>query len=384
MEKNYDVIIVGAGSIGLPTALSLAEKKLKVLVIDSENGPGQQNNKKAIGGVRATHSDFGKIQTCLRSIEIMKTWQEVYGDDIGWMSNGYSFPAYNSADETKLKDLMKIQHSFGLNIKWLSAIEYNEVVPGISMDGLRGSTYSPEDGSCSPLLVTSAYYFHCLRLGVQFAFNQNLVEIKHVSGRVQSVKTKDHLFTCGLLINAAGNNAREIGALMDLELPVFPDNHEAGITEPVAPFFGPMVIDMRKRKGSANFYFYQNHEGQVVFCITPDPPILGIDNRSTSEFLPLCSKRMLEVYPRLRYLKVRRTWRGQYPMTPDGFPIVGKSQEIDNLINAVGMCGQGFMLGPGIGELLSRICLDELTDSDNRVLSSFNPYRDFSGMEAFK
>ncbi len=382
--KNYDVIIVGAGSIGLPTAFSLAQKKLKVLVIDSEKGPGQQNNKKAIGGVRATHSDFGKIHACLRSIEIMRTWQEVYGDDIGWMSNGYSFPAYSEKDEATLKNLMQTQHGFGLNIKWLSADEYNDIVPGITMENLRGSTFSPEDGSCSPLLVASAYYFHCLRLGVEFAFDQNVTGINMEKGKIASVETNKGTYPCGFMINAAGNNARELGALMGIDLPVFPDNHEAGITEPVAQFFGPMVIDMRKRKGSANFYFYQNHEGQVVFCITPEPPILGVDNRSTSEFLPLCSKRMLEVYPRLRYLKVRRTWRGQYPMTPDGFPVVGTAREISNLINAVGMCGQGFMLGPGIGELISRIYAEELSSSDHRVLESFDPYRDFSGMEAFK
>ncbi len=384
MQKTYDVIVIGAGSIGLPVAFSLAKSKKRVLVIDPENGPGQQNNKKAIGGVRATHSDFGKIHACLRSIEIMKTWKDVYGDDIGWMSNGYSFPAYTDSDAQKLNDLMKIQHSFGLNIKWLDPKEYNELVPGITMQELRGSTYSPEDGSCSPLLMASAYYFHCLRMGVEFAFNQYVIEIGTNGDTIMSVKTDKDIYGCGMLINASGNNARQLGALIGIDLPVFPDNHEAGITEPVASFFGPMVIDMRKRKGSANFYFYQNHEGQVVFCITPEPPILGVDNRSTSEFLPLCSKRMLEVYPRLRHLKVRRTWRGQYPMTPDGFPIVGKIREYTNLINAVGMCGQGFMLGPGIGELVSRICDNDLSDIDYRVLESFDPYRDFSGMEAFK
>lgn len=73
MNKTYDVIIIGAGSIGLPSALFLAEAGQKVLVIDSEHAPGQQNNKKAIGGIRATHSDYGKIQLCQRSIELLKT-----------------------------------------------------------------------------------------------------------------------------------------------------------------------------------------------------------------------------------------------------------------------------------------------------------------------
>ena len=382
MEKNYDLVVIGAGSVGLPAALELALKGNKILVIESDGAPGQANNKKAIGGVRATHSDFGKISVCQRSIHIMRHWQEQKGDDIGWMSNGYSYPAYTEEDERTLKDLMKIQLEFGLNIRWITPDEYNELVPGIKMDGLRGSTFSPEDGSCSPLLLGSAYYFQALRAGVDFRFRERVISFELTGNRIQRVLTDQGSYSVAMVVNAAGNNAREIGAMAGLDLPVYPDNHEAGITEPVARFMGPMVVDMRKRPGSANFYFYQNHEGQVVFCITPEPAILGIDNRSTSEFLPLCSQRMLEVYPRLRHLKVRRTWRGQYPMTPDGFPIVGKAG--GNLVNAVGMCGQGFMLGPGLAELIARLCLDELTADDQRVLASFDPQRDFSGMEAFK
>ena len=384
MNTNYDVIVIGAGSIGQPTALYLAEAGFKVLVLDPEHGPGQANNKKAIGGVRATHSDFGKISVCLRSIEIFKNWEAERGDDIGWLSNGYSYPAYNEKDAETLQNLMKVQHSFGLNIKWLSPEEYNEVVPGILMEGLLGSTFSPEDGSCSPLLVTSAYYSHALRAGVEYRFNEKVTGFELVDGMVAKVKTNQGSYSSAWVINAAGNQAREIGALAGLDLPVFPDCHEAGITEPVARFFEPMVIDMRKAPGSANFYFYQNIEGQVVFCITPDPAILGIDNRSTSEFLPMCSKRMLHIYPRLRNLKVRRTWRGQYPMTPDGFPIVGIMKEVQNMVQAVGMCGQGFMLGPGMGELITRICQDRLSADDLRVLKSFDPYRQFTGQEAFK
>jgi sarcosine oxidase subunit beta len=382
--KTYDVIIIGAGSIGVPTALFCAEKKATVLVLDSEHGPGQQNNKKAIGGVRATHSDYGKIKLCQRSIEIFSNWEKKFGNDIGWISNGYSYPAYTDEDEQKLKDLMKIQHSFGLNIKWISPDEYKELVPGIEMKNLRGSTYSPEDGSCSPLMALSAMYFQSLQAGAEYRFRESVKNLVEENGKVTKVITDKGTYEGKNIVNCSGNQAKDIGQKIGLQIPVQPDNHEAGITEPVQRFMGPMVVDMRKRPGSANFYFYQNNEGQVVFCITPEPPILGIDNRSTSEFLPLCSKRMLEVYPRLRYLKVRRTWRGQYPMTPDGFPIIGKTKEFPNFINAVGMCGQGFMLGPGVGELISRQVTDSLNDDDEEILKSFDFYRDFSGMEAFK
>ena len=80
--STYDVIIVGAGSVGLPTACFLAEQRVKVLVIDELPSPGQGQNKAAIGGVRATHSDPAKIRTCQLSLEILSTWEDRYGDDI--------------------------------------------------------------------------------------------------------------------------------------------------------------------------------------------------------------------------------------------------------------------------------------------------------------
>ncbi|MBT7469079.1 MAG: FAD-binding oxidoreductase, partial [Candidatus Cloacimonetes bacterium] len=341
--KTFDVIIIGAGSVGVPLALSLAERKQKVLVIDACASVGQENNKKAIGGIRATHSDFGKIKVSQKSIEIFSTWQEKYGDDIGWMANGYSFPAYTEADETKLKNLMKIQHSFGLNIEWISPEEYEKLVPGICVENLQGATYSPNDGSASPLLAINAFYQKSLEFGAEYKFKEKVVDLKIVNGEISQVITDKSEYSAKIVVNAAGNNAKEIGELMGINLPVIPDSHEGAITEPVERFFEPMVVDMRPIKGSANYYFYQNNEGQVIFCITPSPPIFGTDSDSTSTFLPQVAKRMVQLFPKLANLKVRRTWRGQYPMTPDGFPIVGKSREISNLINAVGMCGQGYM-----------------------------------------
>ncbi|MCU0235836.1 MAG: FAD-binding oxidoreductase [Acidobacteria bacterium] len=384
MAKAYDIVVIGAGSVGVPAALALARAGLSVLVLDEMASPGQLSNKKAIGGIRATHSDFGKIRVCQRSIEIFAGWKEKEGDEIGWLSNGYSYPAYSAAMESKLKDLMKVQHGFGLNIRWVSPGEYNELVPGISMSGLRGSTYSPEDGSASPLLAVNAFFFKSIEAGAEYRFSEKASALRLAAGKIASVVTDKGEYACGQVINAAGNSARAIARLAHLDVPVEPDNHEGAITEPVQRFFGPMVVDIRPEPGSANYYFYQNHEGQVVFCITPDPPILGVLNESTSLFFPQVARRMVQLYPRLASLRVRRSWRGQYPMTPDGFPIVGRDAAVSNYIHAVGMCGQGFMLGPGLGELLTRIARNEETEDDRHILRSFLPTREFKGVEALK
>jgi sarcosine oxidase subunit beta len=204
------------------------------------------------------------------------------------------------------------------------------------------------------------------------------------SGRVTGVNTDRHSYSAPVVINAAGAHARPVAQLAGLDVPVSPDSHEGGVTEPVARFLEPMVVDIRPKKGSANFYFYQHHTGQVVFCITPSPPIVGTDRRETSEFLPMVSRRMIDIMPRLMNLKVRRTWRGLYPMTPDGAPIVGWAREVEGFIQAAGMCGQGFMLGPGLGDYLARLLTGDLSARDREVFELLSPYRSFEGAEQLR
>lgn len=381
---HYDVVIIGAGSIGAPTAFFLAKSGLKVLVIDMLPSVGQGSSKRAIGGIRATHSDPAKIRLCLRSIEIFSNWKEWYGDDIDWYKGGYTFVAYREQEEKTLKDLVKKQKQFGLNINWLNKDEFLEIVPDINPKGLIGGTYSPDDGNASPLLATHSFYRHALDLGAEFHFNESVLEIITSNGKVKGVKTDHSTYGTDLIINAAGPWAKHIAKLANIDIPVEPDSHEAAITESVTHFLNPMVVDIRPQPGSSNFYFYQHSTGQIIFCITPKPNIWGFNVEETSEFLPMVAKRMIEVMPRLQNIRVRRTWRGLYPMTPDGFPIIGWAKDLDGFLHAAGTCGQGFMLGPGVGELLLRMIDNSLTKDDAEILPYLAPDRDFSGQELLK
>ena len=385
MAKHYDVIIIGAGSIGTPTAWSLAEAGIRTLVLDRRASAGQGSNKAAIGGIRATHSDPAKIRLCLRSIEIFSTWQERYGDDIEWVKGGYCFVAYREREEKILKDLLAIQKPYGLNIDWLGRDDLLQVVPDLNPNELIGGTFSPDDGNASPLLALHTFYRHASRSGAEFHFNETVTEMDTASGRVRGVKTDQGEYGADVVINAAGAWATPVARLVGMDVPVKPDSHEAAITEPVVRFLNPMVVDIRPVTGSVNYYFYQHATGQIVFCITPSPSIWGEDTRETSEFLPMVARRMVDVMPRLKNIRVRRTWRGLYPMTPDGFPIVGWSKEVEGYLLAVGMCGQGLMLGPGLGELLARMVVGGgLSAEDEETLGILSPYRAFQGAEALK
>lgn len=381
---HYDVIIAGAGSVGVPTAFALASAGIRTLVLDGRASPGQGSNKAAIGGVRATHSDPAKIRLNFRTLEILKSWQQVYGDDIEWNTGGYVFVAYREREERILKDLLVVQKDYGLNIDWLDRGQMLDLLPDLNLDGLLGGTYSPDDGHCSTLLTLHAFYDHARECGAEFRFGEPLTGIDVEGGRVVGVRTPRGRYGADVVINAAGAEADAVAQLVGLSVPVRPDSHEAAITEPVARFLHPMVVDIRPAPGSTNYYFYQHYTGQIIFCITPSPNIWGTDKRETSEFLPMISRRMIDLMPRLANIRVRRTWRGLYPMTPDGSPVVGWARELSGFIQAAGMCGQGFMLGPGLGELFARMVLGRITEDDKETLAILSPYREFKGMEKLK
>jgi sarcosine oxidase subunit beta len=380
-SSTFDVIIIGAGSIGTPAAFFFAQAGMRTLVIERFASVGQGSNKAAIGGIRATHSDPAKIQICLDSIEIFSTWEERYGDNIEWIAGGYCFVAYREQEERALKELLKVQSRYGLNIDWLDRDELLEVVPALNPDGLIGGTFSPEDGSASPMRSVLAFYHQALKWDAVFHFEEKVTDILIHHGRVTGVRTDRGSYSAGTVINAAGPWAREVTAMAGLDVPVIPDSHEAGISEPVQPFLRPMLVDIRPTDDSANYYFYQHATGQIVFCITPHPPIVGTDRRETSVFLPQVSRRMVDLVPRLRHLRIRRTWRGLYPMTPDGFPIVGEAPELPGYIYAVGMCGQGYMLGPGLGPLLVRLVQGNLSEQDHEAIYHLRADRAFAGHE---
>lgn len=377
--KVYDVIVIGSGSIGTPTTYFLAKEGLKVLCIEQCSAPGQGQNKAAIGGVRATHSDPAKIRICQKSLEIFSHWKEETGIDIGWKKGGYCYPVYREQDEKLLRDLLPKQKKFDLNIDWVDAEKIKELVPGIVPEGLRGGTYSPDDGQASSLKSTSTFWQEAMKLGAEFLFHTEVESLQIENDKIVSVVTNHGVFSSANVVNAAGVKAHDVCAMAGLDIPVVPDCHEAAISAPVAPFLGPLVVDIRPGEDgkTSNFYFGQNSEGQIIFCYTPTPVLTGTCRHNTSEFLPIIARRMVDLVPRFKNLLIRRTWRGLYPSTPDGSSIIGKAPNFTNFYLGIGMCGQGFMMGPGTGANLASLIVHNKPLMEQEIFDLMSPSRNF-------
>lgn len=382
MERpEFDAIVIGAGSVGNPTAYFLAREGLRTLVLDERSAAGQGQNKAAIGGVRATHSDPAKIRLCQRSLEIFSGWQASTGTDIGWKQGGYCFPAYDAAVESTLRKLLPVQKSHRLAIDWWDADGIRRAVTGINPTGLRGGTLSPDDGQVSPLKAAESFSHEAVRWGAEYRFREPVTALAMEDHCVTGVRTELGEYRAPIVILAAGARATALGRTAGLDLPVLPDSHEAGISAPVAPFLGPLVVDLRPgpEGRTINFYFGQDSDGQIIFCYTPKEKFSGENRTSTFEFMPIVAARLVQLIPRLKNLTIRRVWRGLYPMTPDGNPIVGRAPGVTGLLLGIGMCGQGFMLGPGVGESLAALAIHGRPAIDPEVFDLLSPARDLYG-----
>ncbi len=383
MTKKYDVIIIGAGSVGLPTAYFLSKAGERVLILDELSSSGQGQNKSAIGGVRATHSDPAKIQICLQSLDIFSKWMDETGANIGWKKGGYCFPVFRRKEEDILKSILPIQKKYGLNIDWVDSEKIMEIIPGINQNNLIGGTYSPGDGQVSPLLSSESFTNESVKLGAEFRYKENvtnlITEKNNKNVTVKGVKTTKDEYKADAVLNAAGSHATCICEMAGLDIPVNPDSHEAGITAPVKTFLDPLVVDIRpgEEGKTANFYFGQNLDNQIIFCYTPLKIFPGENRDSTSEFMPVMARRMVDLIPRLKNLTIRRLWRGLYPMTPDGLAVVGKSKNVEGFYLSIGMCGQGFMMGPGVGLNLANLIIKGNPIIDKDVFNLLSPDRDF-------
>jgi len=388
VAAEYDAIVIGAGSVGNPTAYFLAREGLRVLVLDELSASGQGQNKAAIGGVRATHSDPAKITLCRESLEIFAGWKDATGTDIGWKKGGYCFPAFDEKVEATVRGLLPTQQRYRLNIDWLPATEIQRVVPGINPTGLRGGTFSPDDGQVSPLLAAESFTREAVRRGATYRYRETVRALLREGDAVVGVETEVGRYRAPTVVNAAGVHASRISALAGLDLPILPDSHEGGISAPMRPFLDPLIVDIRPgpEGRTLNFYFGQNSEGQIIFCYTPKPVIPGESRDSTYEFMPIVAASMVEVIPRLKNLTIRRVWRGLYPMTPDGSPILGRAPGVPGLVLAVGMCGQGFMLGPGVGKSLAALIVHGKPSIPSEIFDLLSPSRDLyaSKKEALK
>jgi sarcosine oxidase, subunit beta len=176
-KAAFDVIVVGGGSVGPSIAYTLAENRISTALVESNHGTGLGQNRAAIGGVRGTHSSAAKISVSLRSLEVLRSWQKDFGDDIEYHEGGYYFPLFDEPSKKIMTGLLPYQKSWGLNIDFIDPQASKKLIPGISEENLLGGIYSPEDANVSPLLTSVAISRRLQRSGVKTYFGKRATRL---------------------------------------------------------------------------------------------------------------------------------------------------------------------------------------------------------------
>lgn len=361
--KKCNVLIVGAGISGLSIAYHLAKKGVQgILVVDQgyfTNGA----TGRCGAGVR---QQWATKQNCLLAKASMDFFEKAHEileyDDLELKQEGYLIVATTHLEEQQFKKNVELQNSLGIPTRFLSKEQALEIVPHLNPDAFLSATFNQSDGHLNPFKTSEAFYLACKKLGVEFSFYEEVLDIKN-ENQTFYVTTTQETYQVKQVVNAAGGYSYEIGAMVGLDLPVYSENHEILATEPVEKFQGPMVMSFSK-----NIYCQQVPHGAFLMGRSDPHVEKGHQINSTPTFLKEMSKTIMDLLPKIGKLRVVRSWGGSYNMSPDRQPIIGKT-DIDNFYVACGFSGHGFMLAPMVGLLMSEIMTNQTTTMDVDFLS---------------
>ena len=173
------------------------------------------------------------------------------------------------------------------------------------------------------------------------------------------IETNKDSYQTHKVVNAAGGYSKEIGDLVGLDIPVYAENHEILVTEPIERMQGPMVMSFSK-----NIYCQQVPHGAFIMGRSNPFAERNHDIGSTWQFLDEMSKTLVHIMPKVGELRVIRQWGGSYNMSPDRQPILSDTKDLEGFYMACGFSGHGFMFAPMTGLLMSELILNEKPSID--------------------
>jgi sarcosine oxidase subunit beta len=360
MVDEADVVIVGGGVVGLSIARSLGRAgRAGVVVLERDPAVGQEASSRANGGFRAQFTTEPNVAFSLASIEEFERMAGEHGDVLSFHQLGYLFIAGTEEAERSLREAARLQRSLGVRTEWLEPDEVLGRVPIVRPQGIRGGTFHARDGFLDPHGLMTALRADARAAGVEIDTNADVRAIHRRTGGPDAgggfeVDAGARSFRCRWVVDAAGADAREVAALLDVDVPVEPVRRNAayfhdpsGSRELI-----PMCIDvdtgvLLRRDESGGFL--------VHYADPNDPPTR--DTSFDPRFLEALAERIGNRFPFLEAcpLDEDQCWAGLYPETPDHHAIIGEAPGVPGFVLAVGFGGHGVMHAPAAGQAVAEL-----------------------------
>ncbi len=362
MSEEADVVVVGAGIMGLAIAYHLARLghgKTRVVVLDESYLCGGASGRNG-GGVRAQWSSETNIRLMQESIRLCREFASDMKINVWFRQGGYLFLARTEQMRRSLEQSVRLQNDCGLDTRMLTPFEARRIVPELDTDGVLAASYNEDDGVVFPWPFVWGFAQGAVKHGAEvlpwsrvtgFQTRGSCIEgvtVEPAAGAPASHRKPARTIRTRTVVNAAGAWSPGVAKMLGVDLPNKPHRHEICSTEPLKPWLKPLVADL-----SDGLYFSQSTRGEIVGGIGQHWVPEGLNQDSSHAFLGLYARSLVRACPVLGEVRVLRQWAGCYDLTPDANPIVGPVDEVEGFYQASGFMGHGFMMAPIVGKLLA-------------------------------
>ncbi len=375
----HEVIVVGAGAIGLSIAWRLAQRGVRTLVLEAAQPASGATGVAAGMLAPVTEADFGEQALVALNLASLERWpafaaelQSASGIDCGYRESGTLTVAVDRDEEVALRRMYAYQRSLGLDAGWLSARECRALEPGLA-PRIAGGIHAPHDHQVSPRPLVQALVAALDSAGGELRTDARVETLAfRPDGTLVELERGDRL-DAGAVVIATGAHSGTLRGVPEHErIPVRPVKGQILRLRACAP----VTLPARRVIRTPEMYAVPREDGDLVVGATVEER--GWDRTVTAGGVLELLRRAYEALPGVAELELVEAAAGLRPGTPDNGPIVGESST-RGLWWATGHWRNGILLAPLTAEAVA----GALTGEEPPVeFDPFGPRRFAAGARA--
>jgi sarcosine oxidase subunit beta len=275
-------------------------------------------------------------------------------------------------DEKQLKimeDFVKQQISYGLDVEIVGRNTLFQKQPHVARY-MIASTYSQSDSQVNPLLLMRAFLHNGLMMGMDVFRYTPVQEINQIGDHWKVTGKEGVNIECDSIVIAAGAWSRQIGELLEIDIPIKPIKGQIAVTEQIAQIgetncwtaayiaskHDPSIMPDRSeydKEIGLGFAFSRASEGNYLIGSTRENA--GFDKTTNFKAISKMLEQTRRYFPIMNNVNIIRTMAGFRPGTKDGSPIIGKVDGFPGLFIAAGHEGDGVALSPITGKSVAEM-----------------------------
>jgi glycine/D-amino acid oxidase-like deaminating enzyme/glycine cleavage system aminomethyltransferase T len=387
LPSHAEIIIVGGGIVGCSVAYHLAKMgKTDVLLLE-QGKLTSGTTWHAAGLVGQMRPNRNMTQMSRYGIELYASLEAETGLATGWKQCGSVNVARTPERMKVLRKQVAMANSFGVECHEISPQEAGDKYPIMRTDDLQGAIWLPGDGKANPADLCMSLAKGARKRGAKMAEGIEVTGVITENGRAVGVRTAQGEVRCEVLVNCAGQWARQFGKLAGVNVPLYSAEHFYIVTGKI-PGVHPMLPVMRDPDG---YIYYKEEVGGLVmggfepqakpWKMDPIPSTFQFEllDEDWDQFEPLMTA-ALHRTPCLETAEVKMLLNGPESFTPDGNFILGEAPGLRNYFVCAGFNSAGIANSGGAGRLMAEWIVGgepstDLWDVDIRRFGSFTGNR---------